>query len=328
MIALCVAHAATADGGAFTNEQLRTLKREGSAKAEAIRGRFDWMRRDLLAVVGGNFYHRCPVILQLGNRPVVWFRRDENGYLLLNFWMPTASGEERARVLDNWWVVPPAVADLECPPTGRRIHVRYPNGDDFRVEFFDIASADDFASRYPASANIAADSSIHFPVVGVEVSERAPGTPIEFGPIETRVGGIHMIGNFMENISGAAIQIDMPAGVGGPSFRDQDITPTDLVTADNPVLDRMRFDNCRILGPAVLLLQACQLSGSGLGGPMDAILWNRTLPAVGAIIANACVFDNCEFIGVGFALPPAEITQLQGQPQAQPHGPAAPATPG
>lgn len=57
-------------GGAFTNEQLRTIKREGSAKAEAIRGRFDWMRRDLLAVVGGNFYHRCPVILQLGNRPV------------------------------------------------------------------------------------------------------------------------------------------------------------------------------------------------------------------------------------------------------------------
>jgi hypothetical protein len=59
MIALCLDHAARADAGAFTNDQLRTLKREGRDRATAIRGRFDWMRRDLLAVVGGKFLLRA-----------------------------------------------------------------------------------------------------------------------------------------------------------------------------------------------------------------------------------------------------------------------------
>ena len=60
MIALCLDHAAKADGGAFTDDQLRTLKKNGRQRAEEVRGQFDWMRRDLLAVVGGCFYYEQP----------------------------------------------------------------------------------------------------------------------------------------------------------------------------------------------------------------------------------------------------------------------------
>ncbi len=130
MVALCVEHAHKADGGSFTNEQLIAFKREGRVHAEAVSGRFDWMRRELLAVVGGNFYYHCPVIFEIGDRKAIWFTRDDSGSLLLNFWIPTASGEERARVSENFWIVPPAVKDLECPPSGKRIHVHYPNNDE------------------------------------------------------------------------------------------------------------------------------------------------------------------------------------------------------
>jgi len=130
MIALCREHADKADNGAFTDAQLRAMKDAGPSRARAISGRFDWLRRDLLAVVGGSFYLKLDVILQIGTRPCIWFSRNEEGEAMLNFWMPASSGLTRARVLENTWLVPPTAADVECPPSGRLLHVRYPEGDE------------------------------------------------------------------------------------------------------------------------------------------------------------------------------------------------------
>jgi hypothetical protein len=129
MIALCREHADKADNGSFTNDQLRELKRVGRERAELVRGRFDWMRRDLLARVGGNFYYEQPVILQVGPVPCIWFNRDDDSHLLLNFRMPTLSGEPRAQIEDNWWSVLPDVTECVCPPHGRLVEVSYQNGD-------------------------------------------------------------------------------------------------------------------------------------------------------------------------------------------------------
>ena len=314
MIALCLQHARQADGGAYTNDQVRTLKSEGAARAEAIRGRFEWMRRDLLAVIGGSFYYRVPIIVQFGNRPAVWFNRDDQGYMLLNFWMPTASGEERARIIDNWWMIPPDIADLECPPTGRRIHVHYPNGDDFRVEFFDISSADHLRQRYPDASVLRRVTDVTFPITGIEVWERAPGTPIELGPVVTQVGGISIIGGWSSN-SAVGIQLQLPAGVGGRVFQNEDVSIADLVTADNPVLDHMRFTACRVVGPALMLpTGGTQIMNPHLIGQFDEIFWPRPdgrTPIAGAVIADGCVFESCEFVGIGFALPTDRIAQVR-----------------
>lgn len=51
MIALCVGHHKKADGGAYTCDQLRTLK-SNRAQANSIRGEFEWLRNELLAFVG------------------------------------------------------------------------------------------------------------------------------------------------------------------------------------------------------------------------------------------------------------------------------------
>ncbi len=93
MIALCREHHDQADAGAFTAEQLQAMKADGGSRGEQIRGRFNWMRQQVLGVVGGNFYFEVPTILQIEDQPVIWWRRDDEGFLLLNLQMLTASGE-------------------------------------------------------------------------------------------------------------------------------------------------------------------------------------------------------------------------------------------
>ena len=50
MIALCAQHHKKADGGAYTVEQLHTLKTD-KTNAALVKGNLDWLRKNLLAVV-------------------------------------------------------------------------------------------------------------------------------------------------------------------------------------------------------------------------------------------------------------------------------------
>jgi len=120
MIALCGEHHDKADAGAFTREQLGRMKQDGRAHAAEVRGRFEWMRRELLGVVGGSFYHETPILVQFRDEPMIWFNRDESGYLLLNVRMLTASKEPRLRVEDNYWITRgnPETSNVRHPASG------------------------------------------------------------------------------------------------------------------------------------------------------------------------------------------------------------------
>src|SRR5205823_1272785 len=135
--------------GAFTREQLGRMKQDGRAHAAEVRGRFEWMRRELLGVVGGSFYHETPILVQFRDEPMIWFNRDESGYLLLNVRMLTASKEPRLRVEDNYWITRGNPDDFECPPSGKRIRARYSTGDDITIEFLELNTVSDAQSRYP-----------------------------------------------------------------------------------------------------------------------------------------------------------------------------------
>lgn len=188
MVALCAIHHAKADAGAFTKEQLRDFKKRGRQSAEEIKGRFDWMRRGLLAVVGGNFYLETPTILEFRGSPVIWFNHDDNGYLLLNLRMLTTSDEPRAHIEDNCWLALGTPADVQCPPHGRLLHLRYPNGDELKVEFFDL-QYEDFGRRYPGAHP--QEWGLAFPITAVEIQGKVGGTNIEFGPRDTALGGLY-----------------------------------------------------------------------------------------------------------------------------------------
>ncbi len=205
MIALCGEHHAKADAGAFTEEQFHDFKRRGVERAEEVRGRFDWMRRSLLAFVGGSFYYETPVIFQFRGEPAIWFSRDEEEYLLLNVRMLTVSGQRRLRIEENFWLARGDPEDLECPPSGRLLHVRYPNGDDLRVEFFELEAAAAVRRRYPDAQP--EEWGIPFPVTAVEVHKTVGGTNIGFGPRETTLGGLVIRNAFMCRV-GVAISIE------------------------------------------------------------------------------------------------------------------------
>lgn len=203
MVALCKDHHGAADVGAYTRDQLIEMKQRGRDRAKALQGRFEWRRHRLLAVVGGSFYYDVAVIIQLREDPVIWFNRDQSGYVLLNVNMPAAVPEPRLMIDDNFWIEMGDPATLECPPSGRIVSIAYNNGDRIRVEFLEIDDGESFSKRYPwstarGSLETHADG---FPVTAVEVHMRVHGPDghpgIDFDPRETRIGGITVRDAFM-----------------------------------------------------------------------------------------------------------------------------------
>ncbi|OXS19876.1 hypothetical protein CGU37_22415 [Pseudomonas fluorescens] len=186
MIALCVEHHAQADGGAFTIEQLRSFKGSADLAAE-VKGRFNWMRNDLLLVLGGCYYLETYEILRYKGDRVIWLSRDEEGYLLLNVAESTVDGEPRFSMEENFWTTHGKEIDIECPPSGKKLSVKYANGDSCSVEFLELASEEALRKRY---ADAPADLfSIKTPITAVEVTFRLKTVGVDFGPKKTILGG-------------------------------------------------------------------------------------------------------------------------------------------
>ncbi len=205
MIALCPVHHRKADAGAYTREQLHIFKAERKQKSIEIKGQFDWLRNKLLAVVGGNFYYEIPILFQIQNSPVIWFNRDEEGYLLLNLKMLTKSGETRLCLEDNFWIARGNLSDLECPPSGKLIHAKYPNGDKLRIEYFELDSLKDIKRRYADSQP--ENWKIEYPITALEVHYKVGGTKLEFGPRKTTIPEIGLLRNCFFNTGAVAINL-------------------------------------------------------------------------------------------------------------------------
>jgi hypothetical protein len=205
MIALCAEHHAKADAGAFTKGQLEELKRKAAANAQAVSARFDWLRHDLLAVVGGNFYHETPVIFRYRDKSIIWFTRDDQGHLLLNVQMMSTTREPRLIIEEHGWILRGTPQDVECPPSGRLLNVRYPNGDAVRVEFYEVNDSEDMTKRFPGAR--AEQWGLKWPLTAVEVQYDIGGTGLRFGPRETTLPGVRMVNNFSSRC-GCGIQLN------------------------------------------------------------------------------------------------------------------------
>lgn len=188
MLALCAEHHKKADAGAYTEEQLSAFKKEAILHNKEIKGKFEWLRNDLLAVVGGSFYHNTLLIFEFRKKSIIWFKRDDEGYLLLNISMLTNSGEERAIIEDNIWISKGSPVDLESPPSGKLLRIDYKNGDHIKIEFFELNEIQDIRKRYPKSRP--EDWRIKLPITAVEIRYKVGGTTIEFGPDYTKLGGV------------------------------------------------------------------------------------------------------------------------------------------
>ena len=184
MIALCATHHAKA--GAWTVEQCRAMKSVPPDRPE-VRGKFEWMRQDVLAVIGGNFYYETPNMVVFRGSPIIWFNRDDQRRLLLNFRVLTASGQSRLRLEDNDWIIRGNPLDVESPPNGTRLRVRYDNGDDVSIRFREWNDMPSLGSEYPRA--LALGTHLSFPLVTAEITFDVGGTQISFGPTTTKLPG-------------------------------------------------------------------------------------------------------------------------------------------
>lgn len=192
MVALCAEHHKKADNGAYTKEQLAAFKLNKVDPA-LVRGRFDWRRNKLLAVVGGNYYYETPRVLVIDGHEVVSLTRDEDGYLLLNVQMLSLSAEVRARLVENCWENIGNPIDLISPPSGKDLRIRYANGDSLAILFYVVTDGTEFHNKF----RIHPFEKLEFPLTVVEVNYEIGGTDIRLTPNGTTIRTNQITGCFM-----------------------------------------------------------------------------------------------------------------------------------
>lgn len=205
MIALCSDHHYKAE--AWTPEDLRRMKAGVDPKRSDVAGRFEWMKRKLLAIVGGNYYHETPVIIAFHDMKIVWFTRDVEGRLLLSAQIPTVSGEPRLFLDKNDWAVQGEPVDVESGPTGKTLDVKYDNGDEMFVQFKEWPTLDDLAAKHEFVAAHLADD-LEFPLTTVEVNLSVGGTTFHLSPTGSKFGPcITLTGNV---VVGGPVGLQLP----------------------------------------------------------------------------------------------------------------------
>lgn len=100
---------------------------------------------------------------------------------------------------------------------------------------------------------------------------------------------------------------------GDRTYRNQLVRLTDLTVTDD-VIDGVTFENCTLVGPAVIvMLQGCELRDSGFDGPSAGVLWplgDREF-IVGAIGLVNCTLGGCRLQRIGLAYPPAKEEMIR-----------------
>lgn len=124
MIALCMAHAAQADGGVFTDSQLKELKMSPFLTGDLVAGRNQWLRYNTLLRCGSNIFLNIKRLLTVCNKPMIWFNRNSDGYLELSMNITDNDGNPLFVMENNDWLVSGPLNDLEAKPRGRDIVIK------------------------------------------------------------------------------------------------------------------------------------------------------------------------------------------------------------
>ncbi|MBA6095583.1 HNH endonuclease [Pseudomonas juntendi] len=180
MIALCAHHHDKADGGVFTVDQLREMKCD-RANAESVKGSLDWLRRNMVALVGGSFYYETPRVVVIDDVEVVSVRRDEEGYLRLSVNLLSLEADERICIDMNSWSGIGEPIDLRCPPQGKELEVSYENGDYIYLRFSEFSCPGDAYEKY-RNKGFLDEKNVAYPITVLEVNLRIGGANIVLTP--------------------------------------------------------------------------------------------------------------------------------------------------
>ena len=96
-------------------------------------------------------------------------------------------------------------------------------------------------------------------------------------------------------------------------YRDQTVRLADLAALED-VLSGLTFENCEIVGPAVVvLLGDTKVADCHWTGDADAVLWpaHGREQVVGAIGLKDCTITGCQFFRVGMLVPDDQLPMVR-----------------
>lgn len=191
MISLCPIHHRQADNGAWTIKQLHSFKSNAKQNFDKVKGKFNYLRNDFLLIAGGNFYfNNLRAEIMLSGHPLIWFEKDENNYKLLNIQLFDKSGNIYFNIKNNIWVVRNNIADVECPPNGRKLSIYFKNRNKISLEFIEIKTSDKLKRVIGEnSSNFECIISL-LPITAIKTTLKLIEFNVDFQSNKTNVGGI------------------------------------------------------------------------------------------------------------------------------------------
>lgn len=192
MIALCPHHHAKADGNSYTVEQLHEFK-QNKVNSAFVSGNLEWLRRDILSIVGGNAFYETPIPVQIDGHDVIKFTKDELGYQRLSVEMLSLLPEERIIIDENSWENIGSPVDLRSPPQGKELEVGYSNGDYLYLKFLEIIDSAMLKKLYDINAH----GIINYPITAVEINMTIGGAEIDFKTSGTDIFGGNVSGGVL-----------------------------------------------------------------------------------------------------------------------------------
>lgn len=97
------------------------------------------------------------------------------------------------------------------------------------------------------------------------------------------------------------------------TYRNQTVRVADL-TVTNDVITRVTFENCVLVGPAVIVLMGgTSMQDSVWDGDSEAVLWplGQREAVIGAVALVGCTIQSCRFQRIGLAYPAADEAMIR-----------------
>ncbi|MER8571483.1 hypothetical protein NKH19_10555 [Mesorhizobium sp. M1338] len=201
MIALCAEHHAAADSGAFTNDQLTSLKRPNHT---FVQSSFQWRRKHTIFVCGGTYAYQCDSMLRVGGIDVIYFEKDEFGCDTLSLNIYDVCMNRIFEMRMNDWTAKINVDDIETPPAARTLLFKSTiHQVNVKIEFKDRKSLSTEDENISAEFGIPAEENVVFCFFTGDMP--AP-VPVKFNDRNIQVGGMILEGNRMAGC-GVGIQV-------------------------------------------------------------------------------------------------------------------------
>ncbi len=96
------------------------------------------------------------------------------------------------------------------------------------------------------------------------------------------------------------------------TYRNQVVRLAEL-TVLSDVIDGVTFENCEIIGPAVIvMLHDCYISGFSVDGDVDAVIWRLGAreKVIGAVGFANCNIIECRLRRIGLGVPDSQLDMV------------------